>query len=455
LRHPIVFRFSLAGATLVSVAAIVSAPTEAAAARRFSLAGNVLIEDQDDVFAFPQLATKYARSIGFDYGTASNAGNATLLMGDTYQAWGVTLHRGDAVTPWQLRTDGDKSYLSGYGSTVGTAVQQPDVGAPASPGGGDGVPVPAGDGNGDGGDTSGDGAALPEGLEGGSFGQTASGPKTMIDAIYASANPGNTAWGLRLTLGSDKTFLDPKASGAKESFQSEHFLAATFGYSDYSGDLDWDGAATLLVGMAGVTANGKEAQSASRYELTANFRGTMPLAGEKDTRLGLIGHARYGTATIEPKGAGSNAADDLHLMGGAGPVVKVTDRITVSAYGVLGVMRQTHDPDSKEKGDLDGRLAILFPGFNFATEIQIRDWFFFRSGAEYTYQFRIQDYGTPPAGFEASDRQDSFVWNTGVGFVFGDLHLDGALSHQFITEGPDFIGGDSPLFGMVSASAKF
>jgi len=66
MRHPIHFRFSLAGATLVSVAALVSAPTDAAAARRFSLAGNVLIEDQDDVFAFPQLATKYARSIGFD-----------------------------------------------------------------------------------------------------------------------------------------------------------------------------------------------------------------------------------------------------------------------------------------------------------------------------------------------------------------------------------------------------
>jgi hypothetical protein len=455
MRHPILFRFSLSGATLVSVAALVSTPTQAEAARRFSLAGNVLIEDEDDVFAFPQLATKYARSIGFDYGTTSNAGNATLLMGDTYQAWGVTLHRGDAVTPWQIRSDGDLGYLNGYGSTVGTAVQQPDVGAPAGVGGGGdgGVPVPN-----DGGDTGGDGggdAGVPEGLNTGTFGQTASGPKTVIDALYASAEPGNTAWGLRLTLGSDKTFNDPKASGAKENFQSEHFFAATFGYSDYTGDLDWDGAATLLVGMAGVTANGKEAQSASRYELSANFRGSMSLAGEKDTRLGLLGHARYGTATIEPKGAGTNAADDLHLMAGAGPVVKVTDRITVAAYGVLGLLRQTHDPDSKEKGDLDGRLAIVFPGFNFATEIQIRDWIFFRSGAEYTYQFRIQDYGKSPGGFEASDRQDSFVWNAGLGFIFGDLHVDGALSHQFITEGPDFIGGDSPLFAMVSASAKF
>jgi len=454
MHQSIRFQFSLAGVALVSIAAVVSAPSDAAAARRFSLAGNVLIEDQDDVFAFPQLATKYARSIGFDYGTGSNAGNATLLMGDTYQAWGITLHRGDAVTPWRLGTDGDMSALSGYGSTVGTAVQQPGLGGPASPGGGGGggsVPEPSDDA----GEPRGDGAALPEGLGGASLPQTASGPKTMIDAIYASADPGKTAWGLRLTLGSDKTFIDPKSSAAKESFQGEHFLAATFGYSDYTGDLDWDGAATLLVGMAGVTANGDEVQSASRYELTANFRGTMPLAGEKDTRLGLIGRARYGTAVIEPKGAGTNAADDLHLVGGAGPVVKVTDHITVSAYGVLGVLRQTHDPDSKEKGDLDGRLAIVFPGFNFATEIQIRDWFFFRSGAEYTYLFRVQDYGTSPAGFEASDRQDSFVWNTGVGFVFGDLHLDGALSHQFLTQGPDFIGGDSPLFGMVSASAKF
>lgn len=63
--------------------------------------------------------------------------------------------------------------------------------------------------------------------------------------------------------------------------------------------------------------------------------------------------------------------------------------------------------------------------------------------------------GKAPGGTINSNRADSFLWNTGLGFKFGDLVLDGALSHQFLTEGPDFIGGDSPLFAMVSANAKF
>ena len=128
----------------------------------------------------------------------------------------------------------------------------------------------------------------------------------------------------------------------------------------------------------------------------------------------------------------------------------------MAGYATIGVVRQTHDPDSKNKGDLDGRMAFLFPGFNIATEIKLTEWMMFRSGAEYTYMWQLQDYGTKDSGgYEASNRADSFLWNTGVGFKFGDLVLDGALSHQFLTEGPDFIGGDSPLFAMVSATAKF
>lgn len=262
--------------------------------------------------------------------------------------------------------------------------------------------------------------------------------------------------GLRLTLGSDKTDTDPKASGAKENFDSENFAAATLGYSDHTGNLQYDGAATLLIDMGSSMVNGKEVLSSSRYDLTVNARGSMGLDGEKDTRLGLLGQLRYGATKIEPKGAGSDAADDLRLVVGAGPVIKVAERVTVAAYGMVGVTRQTHDPDSKNKGDLDGRLSFLFPGFNFATEIKLTEWMHFRSGAEYTYKFLIQDYGkSNSGGFTASSRADSFLWNTGLGFKFGDLSLDGALSHQFLTEGPDFIGGDSPLFAMVSANARF
>jgi hypothetical protein len=453
IRNRVVFRISLAGAVLMSVA------PAAEAARRYGLAGNVLIEDADDVFMYPQLATKYARSVGFDYGVGKSSGSATLLMGDNYRAWGVALHRGDAMTPWKSSPDGDLNLMGGYGSGFGAAspaVQDPAI--PAVGGGGGGAENLGGD------PTAGDPANGAEAtadpaVDAAANGQTAAGlgatPKTLIDLFYASADPGKSGWGLRFTLGTDKTFNDPKASGAGENADAEHFAAVTFGYGDHENAFEYDGAATLLIDMGSSTTNGKETMSSTRFDLTVNARGSMPLAGEKDTRLGLLAQARYGTTTIEPKGAGKNAADDVRLLAGAGPVVKVAERITVAGYATLGVTRQTHDPDSKAPGDLDGRLAFLFPGFNIATEIKLTEWMQFRSGAEYTYTWQTQDVGKAPGGTVNSNRADSFVWNTGLGFKFGDLVLDGALSHQFLTEGPDFIGGDSPLFAMVSANAKF
>lgn len=444
--HRVVFRISLAGAVLMSMA------PAAEAARRYGLAGNVLIEDADDVFMFPQLATKYARSVGFDYGVGKSSGSATLLMGDTYRAWGVALHRGDAMTPWKASPDGDLHVMDPYGSGFLTPKGEHAVQDPA---------IPAVGGGGGGGENlGGDPAAADPALDAANQGQTAASvasasPKTLIDLFYASADPGKSGWGLRFTLGTDKTFNDPKASGAKENANAEHFAAVTFGYGDHENAFEYDGAATLLLDMGSSTTNGKETMSSTRFDLTVNARGSMPLAGEKDTRLGLLAQARYGSATIEPKGAGKNAADDVRLLAGAGPVVKVAERITVAGYATLGVTRQTHDPDSKAPGDLDGRLAFLFPGFNIATEIKLTEWMQFRSGAEYTYTWQTQDVGKAPGGSVDSNRADSFVWNTGLGFKFGDLVLDGALSHKFLTEGPDFIGGDSPLFAMVSANAKF
>lgn len=446
MRTRTLFRFSLVGAT------ILAATTSAEAARRFSLAGNALIDDADDVYVFPQLTTDNARMIGFDYGAASNSGTGVLILGDKYQAWGVAIHRGDAMTPWMTSADGDLGNLNGYGSGIGAAVQVPSLktafGAQTVPTDGTGVPTDGTGAPADGGAGAGAGAGA-----GGGGGLTAA-PKTVVDFLYASTEPGKTGWGLRLTLGSDKDWNQPK--GGKENFTSEHFVAATFGYTDKTGRLEYDGSGTLLYDMGTLVGGGKELATSSRVELSLNARGTMPIDGEKDTKLGLLGQARYGTSTIDMKSAGKDVSDDLHLMVGAGPVIKPHDRITVAAYGIVGVVRQTQDPNSKQNGNTEGRVAFMFPGVNLATEVKLKDWLFFRTGAEYDYLIYQTDIGTSSTGGAAtSQRFENFVWNAGLGFKVGDLDIDGALSHKFITEGPDFIGGDSPLFAMVSAKAKF
>ena len=374
MRTSTIFRISLVGAAVLMVA------PAAEAARRFSLAGNALIEDQDDVFLFPQKVVDNTRLISFDYGASSASGDGLLVLGDKYQAWGVAVHRGDVMSPWKVGTDGDLPFLGGYGSGIGVAVQaQTDPAADPSA------------------DPTGGGAGA-----GGGGSMISANPKTVFDILYGSADPGKTSWGLRLSVGSDKTWADPKANGATESFDSEHFLAATFGYSDKTGRFEYDASAALLYDMGTHVQPGPGDADSSRIDLSLTGRGNMPMDGEKDTRLGLLGQLRYGTSTVDMKAAGKDVSDDLRLVVGAGPLIVPNDRMTVAAYGMLGVVRQTRDPNSKAKGDTQGALTFLFPGVNFATEIKLKDWLFFRTGTEYTYMIDQTDVGTSTSGGTAT-----------------------------------------------------
>src|SRR5689334_5874944 len=80
-------------------AALLPATHAAAGARRPGLAGNLLIEDPDDLFVFPQAVVAYPNLLALSYGATAAAGNGVLTLGDDSLAFGVALHRGDVLAP--------------------------------------------------------------------------------------------------------------------------------------------------------------------------------------------------------------------------------------------------------------------------------------------------------------------------------------------------------------------
>jgi hypothetical protein len=51
------------------------------AARRSSLSGNLLIQDVDDMFFFPQLVSMHKRMVTFDFGTNDGLGSGGMVFG--------------------------------------------------------------------------------------------------------------------------------------------------------------------------------------------------------------------------------------------------------------------------------------------------------------------------------------------------------------------------------------
>src|SRR5215510_8822362 len=72
---------------------VVASP--AFAARRSSLSGNLLIQDADDMFFFPQLVAMHKRMVTFDFGTNSGLGSGGMVFGSEQISLGLFAHRSE------------------------------------------------------------------------------------------------------------------------------------------------------------------------------------------------------------------------------------------------------------------------------------------------------------------------------------------------------------------------
>ena len=64
------------GRGIAALGVLAAMSSTAHADRRTGLAGNLLIEDKDDVYIFPNLTSTYRNMVSLDYGAPDSQGNA-------------------------------------------------------------------------------------------------------------------------------------------------------------------------------------------------------------------------------------------------------------------------------------------------------------------------------------------------------------------------------------------
>lgn len=384
--------------------------------RRSGLAGNLLIEDPDDLFAFPQLTLQHRNMFRLDYGGNAQTGNGVLTLGNEREALGIALHRGDLLTPDIVGYNTELAWLGGvegvggpFGATGFSQFPGPDA-----------VDVPARN-------------VLPA---------------TVLDLSYARSLSGNP-FGVRLGFGRGVQAVRNDNGDVEKGAQT--FFAAQVGYSKRpETGLRWDASANAVFAFGNSNdAAGEDESKGWDLRIAALGRGYYPINRVVD--LAFLGNVALANERSEATQLGTESRDiDFGLRGGVGPAIHL-DRAKLAAYGGLRFGVGKNDPDSSANSDVN-RLRFAAPYFNMAAEVQVLDWLYVRTGAEYTWEVRRA--GNEDVKERVGD--GAFRWSAGLGFQKGTFYFDGVVTNGFVTGGPNFIGGTSPGFlAMASLTYKF
>ncbi|QDG50358.1 hypothetical protein FIV42_06310 [Persicimonas caeni] len=388
---------------------------DAEAARRDSLSGNLLIEDRDDVFIWPQLTVNNTNLVGFDYGPAANAGNAYLFWGSDTAAMGVAVHRGDLlgneIFPYGGSASGNPG-LAALGDTTGPLASQLGVNS-----------------------------------------------GTVVD-LFAGFDVGGGLAGGRLALGRGAQSTTPADPDADETSASETFVLLQGGYS-MTGPMTIDTALSIAFSTGGQDVGDDTPLEGTAFGVGLKARGYADLG--QPFELGFLGDVAYNSVSIDTTPIGgdettTSGQSNFIIQGGAGPVWEVggEDNGTVIAgYGVLSYASASSDADVDDDDvPASGTSQAILPGFNIASDIELTDWLYFRSGAQYLW---VVDGTSQEVPGEDNDNETSasgpggFGWNAGIGIEAGNFRFDGSFSNNFLTQGPNFIGGGSGFLTMASA----
>jgi hypothetical protein len=192
-------------------------------------------------------------------------------------------------------------------------------------------------------------------------------------------------------------------------------------------------------------------QSGTNLRASGSVRAFIPYNEWLD--IGVLGNVAVfsGGVTTSPMVGEdvSSSAFGFGVLGGAGPVYHLQDGSTLAVYGLLGIASSGAELSDRVDDDAINDLVIFFPAVRAAAEIAVTDWFFARAGLQYSFQNGTSSFegtGDP----SVTRRTGQLGWSAGVGAKTGKFQIDGSLQQAWLTQGPDFLGGDSALFGVVS-----
>lgn len=367
------------------------------AARRSSLAGNLLIQDKDDIFIFPQHLAHYNRSVSFDFGTNNGLGSGGMIFGNDQITFGAFSHRGDfwGAIPDAYTGRGDIDNISSGGAAS----------------------TPVG----------------PDALN-------------WIDALFGW-QLGDNPWGARVSVGRGSD--DPNGTDQASSTGFNVVVGTQIAsmHTDVSGEFSF-------LTAEDVTAAGK--QESTPFQISVAARRTAGEEGDA-LALGWLGEFSFLTGNIDntPTTGTATSTDftGFQFVAGAGPVYKPNGRTNVAMYGTVELSRfSTEDAASK-----DTETTLVIPGWHIATEVEIASWLQARAGLISRYAFDTSKT-EPVGGTSAEDKANrlEFGWTSGVGVQFGNFHVDGYFDPSVLTNATSVFGSQTNrLFGMLSAGLTF
>jgi hypothetical protein len=192
----------------------------------------------------------------------------------------------------------------------------------------------------------------------------------------------------------------------------------------------------------------------NNFRLGALTRGYYPLNNVVD--IAFLGNLALDNEHIKNKPSSVKSNNfAFNLMGGVGPAVHL-GRAQIAAYAGFNLNVNKNEPNSKASNDETTGIRWGGPMVNMATEVQVLDWLYVRTGAQYTWQLS-RDKTHPPGGPEKDKiAAGQFNWSAGLGVKKDNFYLDGVIQNTFLTNGPAFIGGGTPGFlAMASMTYKF
>jgi hypothetical protein len=373
------------------------------AARRSSLSGNLLIPDQDDIFFFPQLVTKYNRTVNFDFGTNEGLGQAGLIFGNESVTLGLYTHNSTflGAIPDAYFTRGD----------IDNIVRD---------------------------------AAIPLGA----------GPDALnwID-IIAGFGWGDTPMGVRFSLGRNN--IDPPSPTDEQSSTAVNVIVGASleqWDTDVSGEFSY-GDAREVVGMT--------TTETSPVQFGVGFRRHAADSADEFS-LGWLGMFSYTDADVDVTGLGTQDGRAINLQVGVGPTYRPNDRTTIAAYGTFEYQQARTSQPLMGGTETDTASQISIPGWNIAGEFDLTSWLQFRAGARSRFMFNELHHEesvpmVPPVDERTKTNALDFAWTTGIGVNVGGFQFDGFIDPEVMTSGTDLLGesASGDLFGMVSGTYRF
>jgi len=426
--------------TLLGLVCLALFASSAQANRRISLADNLLIEDKDDVYQYPQRLLDYRNLINLDMGNNFRSARLLFLAGWDDLGLGLSAEQSAPYNPMSGPVVADLLTYETAALYMGPISPTPLAGSLPS--------------------------FNPFGITSSAEYFVGAPPFTLIDAFLAIP-AGDGAFGLRLGFGTRG------AAGTDESLSSyrqdsglgENLITLEAGLSGGPPTgAHFDTSLNIALGL-GSGENGQalpnlvyptlisydfDEISSALIRASLSARAYLPYSDNID--LGLLGNIVLSNISITPSVAGENeftmSTTGVGLMGGAGPVFHINELTEVAGYALLGLTVVSSDPDDEVDNDSYTDLAVYLPAVRVAADIGIVQWFFFRIGLQYSFQYVTTSFENDDSGRRADG---NLGWTAGIGFEYEGFTIDGALNQAWMVQGPDFIGGDAPLFGVVAA----